>query len=64
MFVFENVLGLQTAKRGEPFADLKRLVEELAPESNFHAKFGLHKIIVHFATKRILIKNMYRYVRM
>lgn len=29
MFVFENVLGLLTAKRGEPFADLKRLVEEL-----------------------------------
>ena len=33
------------------FADLKRLVEELAPESNFHDKFDLHKIIVHFATK-------------
>lgn len=29
MFVFENVLGILTAKRGEPFADLKRLVEEL-----------------------------------
>lgn len=29
MFVFENVLGIITAKRGEPFADLKRLVNEL-----------------------------------
>lgn len=29
MFVFENVLGIITAKRGEPFADLKRLVKEL-----------------------------------
>ncbi len=29
MFVFENVLGLLTAKRGEPFADLKRLVDKL-----------------------------------
>lgn len=29
MFVFENVLGIITAKRGEPFADLKRLVDEL-----------------------------------
>ena len=29
MFVFENVLGIITAKRGEPFADLKRLVGEL-----------------------------------
>lgn len=29
MFVFENVLGIITAKRGEPFADLKKLVNEL-----------------------------------
>ena len=29
MFVFENVLGIITAKRGEPFADLKKLVDEL-----------------------------------
>lgn len=29
MFVFENVLGILTAKKGEPFADLKRLVENL-----------------------------------
>lgn len=29
MFVFENVLGIITAKRGEPFADLKRLVDDL-----------------------------------
>ena len=29
MFVFENVLGIITAKRGEPFADLKNLVDEL-----------------------------------
>lgn len=29
IFVFENVLGLLTAKRGVPFADLKQLVDEL-----------------------------------
>ncbi len=29
MFVFENVLGIITAKRGKPFADLKRLVDDL-----------------------------------
>ena len=29
MFVFENVLGIITAKRGEPFADLRRLVDNL-----------------------------------
>lgn len=32
MFVFENVLGLLSAKRGEPFADLKYLVNELGYE--------------------------------
>ena len=29
MFVFENVLGIITAKRGEPLQDLKKLVDEL-----------------------------------
>lgn len=29
MFVFENVLGIITAKRGEPFADLKKMVNDL-----------------------------------
>lgn len=29
MFVFENVLGIRTAKGGEPFKDLRRLVEDL-----------------------------------
>lgn len=29
MFVFENVLGIITAKQGKPFADLKRLVDDL-----------------------------------
>lgn len=29
MFVFENVLGIRTAKGGEPFRDLQRLVREL-----------------------------------
>ena len=28
MFVFENVLGIRTAKKGEPLKDLTRLVEE------------------------------------
>ena len=29
MFVFENVLGIRTAKGGEPFRDLQRLVQNL-----------------------------------
>ena len=32
MFVFENVLGIRTAKGGEPFRDLQRLVRELGYE--------------------------------
>jgi len=28
MFVFENVLGIRTAKKGQPFEDLKRLVDK------------------------------------
>jgi DNA (cytosine-5)-methyltransferase 1 len=28
MFVFENVLGIRTAKNGQPFRDLKKLVDE------------------------------------
>ena len=28
MFVFENVMGIRSAKNGEPFEDLKRLVDE------------------------------------
>jgi DNA (cytosine-5)-methyltransferase 1 len=29
MFVFENVLGIRTAKKGEPFKDLRKLVESI-----------------------------------
>lgn len=32
MFVFENVLGIRTAKGGEPYRDLQRLVRELGYE--------------------------------
>jgi DNA (cytosine-5)-methyltransferase 1 len=32
MFVFENVLGILTAKNGKPLADLKRLVKKLGYE--------------------------------
>ena len=35
MFVFENVLGIRTAKGGEPFRDLQRLVHSLGYEIGF-----------------------------
>jgi DNA (cytosine-5)-methyltransferase 1 len=36
MFVFENVLGIRTAKNGEPFKDLKRLIEKAGYEMQDH----------------------------
>lgn len=36
MFVFENVLGIRTAKGGEPFRDLQRLVEEAGYNMEAH----------------------------
>lgn len=35
MFVFENVLGIRTAKGGEPFRDLQRLVRSLGYEIEY-----------------------------
>ena len=35
MFVFENVLGIRTAKGGEPFRDLQQLVHSLGYEIGF-----------------------------
>lgn len=35
MFVFENVLGIRTAKGGEPFRDLQRLVRSLGYEIKY-----------------------------
>ena len=40
MFVFENVLGIRTAKNGEPLADLKRLVRELGYEIDLRVKIA------------------------
>lgn len=38
MFVFENVLGLFTAKKGEPFQDLKKLVSDIGYEMQAHVQ--------------------------
>ncbi len=40
MFVFENVLGIRTAKKGEPFQDLKRLVNEAGYEMEDHIQIA------------------------
>ena len=53
MFVFENVLGIITAKRGEPFADLKKLVDELGYGSRWSDVKGFK-----FLQKRICLMKM------
>lgn len=40
IFVFENVLGIITAKRGEPFADLKRLVNDLGYDMDYKVQLA------------------------
>ena len=54
MFVFENVLGIKTAKKGEPFRDLQRLVNDLGykmePVEQIASEHGVlqkrHRIII------------------
>ena len=38
MFVFENVLGIVTAKKGEPLKDLKELVDGIGYEMQMHVQ--------------------------
>ena len=38
MFVFENVLGIVTAKKGEPLKDLKELVDSIGYEMQMHVQ--------------------------
>jgi DNA (cytosine-5)-methyltransferase 1 len=40
MFVFENVLGIRTAKQGKPFEDLKRLVDNAGYEMKDHIQIA------------------------
>lgn len=53
MFVFENVLGILTAKRGEPFADLKKMVDELEYEMSFK---------VQLASQHGVLQNRHRVI--
>lgn len=54
IFVFENVLGLLTAKRGEPFTDLKRLVNDLGYEMDYKVQLASqHGVLQN--RKRVII---------
>lgn len=54
MFVFENVLGIRTAKGGAPFKDLQRLVRELGYEIEWHIQTASeHGVLQH--RQRVII---------
>ncbi len=53
MFVFENVEGIRTAKGGEPFRDLERLVEEAGYKMEAH---------VQVASQHGVLQNRRRYI--
>jgi DNA (cytosine-5)-methyltransferase 1 len=54
MFVFENVLGIRTAKNGKPLADLKRLVRELGYEIQLNIQIASeHGVLQH--RQRVII---------
>ena len=40
MFVFENVLGILTAKKGKPFADLQKVVDEAGYKMDVHVQIA------------------------
>lgn len=53
MFVFENVLGIRTAKNGEPLRDLRRLVEENGYNMD---------VIVHVASDHGVLQHRQRVI--
>ena len=54
MFVFENVLGILTAKNGEPLEDLKKLVREIGYEIDLNVQLASdYGVLQH--RKRVII---------
>lgn len=60
MFVFENVLGIRTAKNGEPFEDLKRLVNEAGYEMEDHIQVASEHGVLQ-SRKRVIIVGWKKY---
>lgn len=54
MFVFENVLGIRTAKNGEPLRDLTRLIEEIGYKMELKVQIASdHGVLQH--RQRVII---------
>ncbi len=55
IFVFENVLGIRTAKGGEPFRDLKRLVRELDYEIDYKVQLASEHNVLQKRQRVIIV---------
>ncbi len=55
MFVFENVLGIRTAKGGEPFRDLQRLVRNLGYEIDFKEQIASEHGVLQKRHRMIIV---------
>lgn len=63
MFVFENVLGILTAKDGQPFADLQRLVRDLGYEIEYQVQLASEHGVMQSRQRVIIVgwRNNRRY---
>ncbi len=55
IFVFENVLGIRTAKGGEPFRDLQRLVRELDYEIDYKVQLASEHNVLQKRQRVIIV---------
>jgi len=55
MFVFENVLGIRTAKGGEPFRDLQRLVRSIGYEIDFKEQIASEHGVLQKRHRMIIV---------
>ena len=55
MFVFENVLGIRSAKKGKPFLDLQRLVRELGYEIEWKVQIASQHGVLQNRQRVIII---------
>ena len=55
MFVFENVPGIQTAKKGEPFKDLRRVVDEAGYEMDFRVQLASDHGVLQNRRRMIIV---------
>ncbi|MFT4223524.1 DNA cytosine methyltransferase [Dysgonomonas sp.] len=55
MFVFENVLGIRTAKKGEPLRDLTRLVEQAGYKMKLEVQTASEHGVLQFRERVIIV---------